>query len=208
MRSLKLFGLAALVAVALTAAIGVAGASALTTQICSTVGNGDGKCTTANNEAEYDGLITATEVSTVLTTNVTNVTCHWHFTLEPASSTGVPSVPVNIIEWFVTGCKTSSGTACTAKTINLPYQGSLSASTFTISDASGAGVQLTCGFLINCTFSTKDAEGEVDHDDTAILQFKGVALERSGGFCPATALLDAEAPVTSPSGLTVDTLIS
>lgn len=206
MSSLKLFGLAAITAAAIVGSIGAGTAAASQTQICSTPGNGQGICTTGS-ESEYNGQITATEVSTVLTSNIANVTCHWHFTLEPTGSTGTPGVPVHIIQWLLTACKTSTGTKCTATTKNLPYPGTITASTLTYSDAIGAGVKLECGFLINCEFLTKDAVAEVDHDDTAILKFNEVALTRSGGFCPSTAAFDAEADVTSPAGLTVDTVI-
>ncbi len=206
MRSLKSFGAIGLLALALAASVGSASAPASVTQICSTVGSGDGKCTTGT-EAEYSGLITATEVTTVLTSSITNVTCHWHLTLEPTGSTGTPGVAVHITQWILTACKTSSGTNCTATTKNLPYPGTITASTLTYSDAVGAGAKLECGFLINCEFLTKDAVAEVGHDDTAILKFNKIALTRSGGLCPSTAVFDAEADVTSPTGLTVDTVI-
>jgi len=110
-----------------------------------------------------------------------------------------------------TGCKTSGGTNCTATVVNLPYSGHLTGTvdgyynTFheTITDPVGAGEQLACGFLINCTLTSKELtiHGTDDPPETEI--YAENTLSRSGGLCPATAQWDATYAVTSPPGLTV-----
>ena len=210
MKHLKTLILAAVAAAALTALFGVGSASA--TELCST-------STTPCSGTKYESgtplhanLESGTKAT--LTNSITNVTCEAS-TVEGNTTTngGAGAVTGDITGLtFNTNCKTASGTACTVTVINLPYPATISGggtatgatSTLTVSDPSGAGATVVCGFLINCTFTTTDAslsvKNETDGTPTATAS---VTLARSGGICPSTSTWDAAYDITNPSPLFV-----
>lgn len=198
MKYLKVLGLAAVMAVAMMAVFGSASASAeQTVQICKQVPSpdGDGKCLTGLTEREYDGAIPLTSENPVLTTNVAIVTCeHSATTTDPEASTGTNSITGSITALSFTGnCKTNGGTACTVTVVNLPYEAHLYTNNLLVTDVTGAGATVKCGFLINCTFTTKEAELSISHSgNNTIAKAEGVQLLRSGGFCPETSTWSAE----------------
>jgi hypothetical protein len=215
---LKVLGLALVAAMALTAIMGATSASAAT-KLCSTVVNANqGGCPAG--KYEYAGTVKATSTNAILTSSTTNVTCeHSEVTLTANTSTNVPpatSIAGTITNLtFTKNCKTASGTACTVETVNLPYdghvqgtiEGNTNTSSLTVTDATGAGALVKCGFLINCTFTTKEAtlHGVNISSPATTTRFTaaGIKLNRSGGFCPETAEWHATYDVTSPAGFTV-----
>jgi len=85
-------------------------------------------------------------------------------------------------------------------------EGLTNTSSLTITDAVGAGFKSVCGFVINCTFTTKEMTLHgVNKTTPTTTEFTAshVPLSRAGGICPATAELDATFQVTTPSGFTV-----
>lgn len=209
MKYLKMLGLAALAAMALTAVIGASAASA--TELCST-------STTPCSGTKYGtGTVLKGSLESgtkaLLTNSITNVTCEASSVEGKTTSAGgagaVSGEITNLT--FTTNCKTASGTACTVTVVNLPYPASISGggtaagaeSTLTVNDASGAGATVVCGVLINCTFTTKDAILKVTNGASTPTALAAQTLERSGGFCPATATWDAAYLLTSPDPLFV-----
>lgn len=202
MKHLKVLGLAVVAAAAMMAIFGASSASAV--QICKVGVTGDGKCATTNNEAEYDGEITATSTNPVLTTNVATVTCeHSATTVDPDSSTGEPSIGGTVTALSFTGnCKTGSGTKCEVTVHNIPYEGSVTSESMVVEDTEGAGATVKCGFLINCKFTSTEVELSVKHSgDNTIVSAEDVPLTRSGGFCPETSTWDAD---YTASNITID----
>jgi hypothetical protein len=188
-KHLKVLGLAVIAAMAVMA-FGAASASA--TQICVTGAPGDGKCATADTErelAQNESIVGASKNPT-LTNDITNVTCeNSSVTVKMTSENTVTPITGEITALSFTGnCKTASGTACTVTVKNLPYSGSLTSSSLTAEDPTGAGALVKCGFLINCEFLTKKATLSVAHDTFTATS---VPLTRSGGFCPEEANWDA-----------------
>jgi hypothetical protein len=201
----KILGLAAVAAMAVMAFVGAGTASATT--VCATGGSPQAGCPAG--KGEYDGAINATSTNPLLTNSITNVTCeHSATTIDPATSTGTPiSGEVTALS-FSGNCKTASGTACTVEVLNLPYPGTVESlgggkSDLIVKDPTGAGAKVVCGFLINCTFTTKEATLTMTNGSPSTATASKIVLTRSGGFCPATAEWDATYSVTSPSGLTV-----
>jgi hypothetical protein len=213
---LKVLGLAAVAAMAIMA-FGAGSASAAT-KLCAVGGSPQGGCPAG--KGEYSGTIKATATNPLLTNSITNVTCnHSEVTLTANTSTNVEpatSITGSITALTFTGsCKTASGTACTVEVLNLPYEahvqgtigGDTNTSSLTATDSVGAGAKVVCGFLINCTFTTKEATLHGVNISSPVtgarFQASKIVLTRSGGFCPATAEWDAQYTTTSPTGLTV-----
>lgn len=188
MKHAKALGIASLAAILLVVVFG--GGSAAAVQICKTVspGTGDGKCATASDEKESDEPATSTSTNAVFTTSVTNHTCSSSsMTVDPTASTGSP-ITGSVTNLSFAHCTTSGGTACTMTVLNLPYHVVINAGSLTITDPTGAGAKMVCGFLINCTLSSKEISAQYTHDgDATVAHLSGVKMERSGGFCPETA---------------------
>lgn len=203
MKYVKILGLAAVAALAVMAFVGAGTASATT--LCKTGGSPEAGCGAGKGEinAETDNIV-GTSTNAILTSSLTNVTCeHSETEINPESSTGTPIIGSVEKLTFTGNCKTSSGTACTVQVLNLPYGGSLEGDTLTVTDPIGAGAKVVCGFLINCTFTTKQASLTVENGSPTVAVAAGVKLERAGGFCPETAEWHATYKTSSPAGLTV-----
>jgi hypothetical protein len=202
MKSSKSLGAAFAVTALLALGIGVGSASATT--LCKTGGFPESAC--GAGKGEHLGLTEERSFNVVLTNSITNVTCTDSFMrVFYNSSTGTP-ISGEVISFYlpwVGTCKTASGTACEMTVLNLPYPASQEGSTLTISDATGAGFTVKCGFLINCTFTSKELKLSVTNGSPTTMTASKAALTRSGGFCPATAELDATYSVEYPSGFTV-----
>lgn len=221
MKYLKVLGLAAVAAMAVTAFVG-AGTASAATKLCATstkkpevTANG---CPTNKEEPAKNASgkvhIEAESTEALLTTSITNVTCDVSkVTIEANSATneGNTSITGEVTSLSFSSCETSGGTECTVTVKNLPYEGHLlgttggntNLSTLTVTDAVGAGAQVVCGFLINCTFTTKEASLAGTNGSPTTFKASKVLLAREGGFCPATAEWDATYKVVTPVGLTV-----
>ena len=217
MKHLKILGLAAAAALAVMA-FGTGSASAAT-KLCSTEAGTPGGCPAG--KFEYKGHIEAKVTNppgVVLVTNLTTVTCEEsNMTLHANTPTNV--APTTSITGEVTNltfakCTTSAKQNCTVTVVNLPYpahvQGTIdgftSTSSLTVTDEKGAGATVVCGFVINCTLTTKEATLHgVNSTTPTTTEFTAtkVPLERHGGICPATAEWNASYQVTTPAGFTV-----
>jgi hypothetical protein len=133
------------------------------------------------------------DTNVTMTTSIVDITCN-HSSMQiqfPSTSTSFASIPAEVVEMRLTGCKTPF-TGCTATIKNLPYAFHVETSAMTLTDATGAGAYFDCGFLINCELRAKEMSWSVSHG-TAGVTFAASeqTLERNGGFCPETATLDA-----------------
>jgi len=206
-----MLSLAAVAAAALMALVGVGSASAA--ELCSTSttpcsGTKYLSGTTFHAELESGTLAT-------LTNSISNVTCEKSTVAGKTTSNGGSGTTITgeiTGLTFTSNCKTASGTACTVTVINLPYPATISGggtaegskSTLTVSDPSGAGATVVCGFLINCTFTTTDATLTVTNQPGGTPTVSAsVNLSRSGGFCPSTSTWDAAYIIDSPDPLFV-----
>jgi hypothetical protein len=199
----KILGLTAVAAMAVMAFVGAGTASATT--LCKSGGSPEAGCGAGKGEinAETDN-IEGTSSNAILTSSLTDVTCKVSETkINPTSSTGAPILGTVENLNFKEDCTTASGTSCTVTVVNLPYSSSLEGTALTVTDPIGAGATVKCGFLINCTFTTKSATLNIVNGTPSVAKAEGVKLEREGGFCPETAEWHATYSTTAPTGLTV-----
>jgi hypothetical protein len=199
MKYIKMLGIAALAALAVMAVVGT-GTAAANTKVCKNAAGTE--CYAAGTK------ISATSTHAVLTTNLTNVTC---------TSSTVGGLLTNtsghgeITSFTFSGCiATSNGSACTVKTLNLPYTATATSEggkdVLTVSPKAGGGnpgAQVSCpGAFIECTFTTPHIVLDVS-DSTQPAQIHAVKepLNRSGGFCPSESFWDATYNVTQPNPL-------
>ena len=210
MKYLKVLGLAA-VAAMVVMAFGAGSASAAV-KLC-VKGVSDGKCPTG--KEEYNGSHIEAKVTNppgaVLTTNITTVTCTE--SVVTLSSKGATEPTGEVTNLSFTGCKTSANQACTVEVVNLPYTSHIegavegtNTSKLRVTDEVGAGAKVVCGFVINCTFTTKEATltgHNITTPTTTEFTAVKVPLTRNGGICPTTAEWTASYSVTTPEGFTV-----
>lgn len=193
MKYIKALGLALIVSAATMAIFGAS--SAFAVQICAVGVVGDGKCATASTEAESDAPFSATSSNPVFQTNVATITCeHSETTIDPSTATGFSVITGSVTAFSLSGnCKTNGNIPCTVTVVNLPYEAHILANDLLMTDATGVGATVKCGFLMNCTLSIKEMELQVTHSgNNTILHANAVALQRSGGFCPETASWHAD----------------
>ena len=216
MRYLKIIGIAAVAAMAITAVAGV-GTAPAATKLCAQVDgtNGNG-CPGQKREPGNNVHIEAKSTNATLTTSITNVICEESATtLHADTSTNVEpntSITGAVTALSFTKCKTSSGTACTVEVIGLSGGGTYPSHLLGTSDGltdhsrlqvTGGKAKVVCGFLINCTFSTTSAVLNGVNGSPTTFTASKVKLNSEGGFCPATAEWDAIYSVTTPTGLTI-----
>jgi hypothetical protein len=65
------------------------------------------------------------------------------------------------------------------------------------------GAHVTCGFFLNCTYSSPGFEFDLDGGNPALITAITETLEGEGGICPEEASLDATYEVTTPKPLFV-----
>lgn len=163
----------------------------------------DAGCGKGKKKEPYTGVIVWELIGWVLTTNITNMTCSTsEMEMEFSSSEGTP-ISGAVTALSLAGCETSGGTACTATVNNLPYEASVETSALTLADGEGISFKMVCGFLVNCTFSTKGAALTVTNGSAAEISATEVSLNRTGGFCPAVAKWDPLYEAIFPAGLTI-----
>lgn len=204
MRNATAFAVSALAASAAIAVIGLGTASATT--LCKTGGSPELNCGSGKGEinALLDNIF-GTSTNLIFTTSITNVTCtHSTLTIDPETSTGTPVTGTVTGLTFAETCKTSGGTHCKPiKVLNLPYHASIDDAALIVTDPVGAGVTIECGFILNCTFTTKNAQLTFTNGSPTTLVAASIKLERSGGLCPETAEFHATYSISQPSGFTI-----
>ena len=216
MRFLKIIGIAAVAAMAMTAVAGVGTAPAVT-KLCAQVDgtNGNG-CPGQKREPGSNVHIEAKATNTTLTTSITNFTCAQSvMTLQANTSTNEePSTSITgaVTGLSFTGCKTNSGTSCTVQVLGLTEGGTYPSHFLGTVDGltddsrlqvTGGKASFVCGFLINCTFWTNNAILNGANGTPTTLSASKVKTIPEGGFCPVTAEWDATYSVVTPAGFTV-----
>jgi hypothetical protein len=137
-----------------------------------------------------------------ITTSITNVTCKkFSYGGSTTNGTGHSQITAAV----ASECTDSSGGKCEVAAANLPWTTAINASGGGNGSATtnGATWVFVCGSLINCTFSSASMTTSLTGGNPATLTFSNEPLERSGGFCPSTADMDAVLEITSPKPLFV-----
>jgi hypothetical protein len=194
MKHIKMLGLAALAAFALTAVAG-AGTASAGAIVC---GNSSNPCT--NILGKGTKIASQLKTGTVATlTSSTEVTC---------KKSSVGGVLTNgeghgEITTFTFGeCHTTSGDKCTVTAVNLPYTATATTGALDVTGKSGnPGATVDCGSFINCTFTVSSITLGVTNGEPAYISANKEPLNGSGFFCPSSAAWDATYQVTSPKGL-------
>lgn len=203
MRLMKMFGLAALVAVAATAFLGASSASAkYHTALCKVTGQ---------LACPADQLVTsvhAVATNPTLLSSVANISCA--SSLAQATVLGLSKLSGKTIlpqeahftalTW--SNCSTESGTACTVTTESLGLVLILkTALDLADTQAHDTEVHVQCGFFINCTYGGLPefrAQGATYGGNGALIAEETELESTGGGFCPATSKWDAEYESLSP----------
>jgi hypothetical protein len=219
MKYLKMLGLAAIAALALTAVVG-AGSAAANAKLCK---KAISPCPAG--EAYPAGTKISASLKTKthaqLTTSLGTITCTKSAVAgETTQESGNPLHGVITAVSFE-GC-TLASTACTVTPQNLPYTATGTAGATvgngtltversrtktengTIDEGGRPQAAVQCGVLINCTFGS----GDISFAVTGGAPAQGAvnqSLEREGGLCPSTSTWEAEYTVTSPSPLFIVT---
>jgi hypothetical protein len=207
MNHVKILGLAAVVAAAFTAVVGAATASA--TELCSTA-------TTPCSGTMYTPSTHVKAVNTtnaVLTTNLTTYTCTSSTLEGEATGTGggtTTAVTGKTTAWTLAGCGRTGGEQCTVKATNLGTfsvtGGSANANAkFSYNITSNTGWNMTCGFSINCTFTTSSSTlaGQNQATGMPTIKAENIVLAREGGLCPEISTFTASYEIVEPTPLYV-----
>jgi hypothetical protein len=212
----KILGLAAIAAMALTALLGAGSASA--TVLCKQTPSGSpAACPTA--QTYNAGQVVLGEATDpVLTNGLEDVTCSRSNTEAEIKQTGSATTTVvgTVKALTFSECETvNTHTPCNVSVENLPYLAEVHWSsgthdgTFTgKSDGNGnPGAKVTCLGVIVCKFSTPEAVLAVNGGNPASLVANEVELGPNGGFlgalCPEEAFWDATYTATNPTAIWV-----
>jgi hypothetical protein len=124
-------------------------------------------------------------------------------TTSAGGGSGTPVLgQISSVTWK--GCKTTSGSSCTASALNTPWGVSVSGSggngTMTVSGAAG---KFTCS--VTCEYEAKTASVSASGGNPARIKASNVSFSRIGGsfLCSSSASWSAEYEVTSPKPLFV-----
>jgi hypothetical protein len=194
--------LVVLLGFAVTAALMVSGMASASAVLCSTNTN---PCTGTKYGSGTKISAQQTLAGAVITTSTTTISCA-KSTIGGATTTAEGHGEISS---FTFGeCKTSGGTACTVKAVNLNYTLTMSNTggiydEFVISRkflGSNPGMSVECGALVNCTFTSSVITLSADGDFRRLIA-ESEPLARTGGICPSEASWDAQYEVTSPFSL-------
>jgi hypothetical protein len=209
MKYLKMLGLAAIAALALTAVLGAGSASAATF-LCKTNAN---PCP----EHYPTGTVISASLEpgfhATLTTNLGNITC------KKSTVTGKTTTTEGhgeITALTFTECTDPFGNPCTVKAVNLPYTVDITTTTAGTANGNGTmtvtpkaggtgnpGATVECGSFMNCKFTSAALALDVTGGAPATIHANKVPLNREGGFCPSESFWDASYTVTQPNPLYV-----
>jgi hypothetical protein len=190
---IKMLGLAALAAAALTAFVGVGSASA--TILCH---NSSNPCTSDFVAGEF---ITGNASGATLTNNLSNVSCKTSETKVEVTNTGGSEATVTgkVTALNFKSCSTFGFIPCTVTVNNLPYHAEAHATsggngTLTVTAGEGGGepgASVNCSGIINCTFGEELFNLPITGGNPASVTATKVKLTRTGGECPEEAFWDA-----------------
>jgi hypothetical protein len=209
MKRTALLALVAIAALACTALASASSAFASDTVLCKTNESFSGSyCLNGNTYAAGTSL-KASSSSVKFASSLASITCT-ESSLEGKTSAqkGEP-LSAEFSSWTLAGCKTTSGTSCTATAQHLPYTASFvhseggNGSVSLKGSGGGSGWRMVCGGITNCTF-TFGSSIPVEGGGSAHLS-ANQSMERGapGGVCPASVSIAASYTVTSPQPLYV-----
>jgi hypothetical protein len=209
MKYLKMLGLAAVAALALTAVLGAGSASAATF-LCKT---------NANPCPEHYPTGTAFSGSLEPGLHSTLITNLGHVTCKKSAVSGKTTTTEGhgeITSLTYTECTDPFGNPCTVKAVNLPYTVDITTTTAGVVNSNGLmtvtpkaggtgnpGAIVECGSFMNCKFTSSALKLHVTGGAPATLFANKVPLNREGGFCPSESFWDASYNITAPSPLYV-----
>jgi hypothetical protein len=209
MKYLKMLGLAAIAALALTAVLGAGSASAATF-LCKTKAN---PCPEHYPIGTVISASLETGTHAVLTTNLGKITC------KKSTVTGKTTTTEGHGE--ITGltfseCTDPFNNPCTVKAVNLPYTADIATATAGVVNGNGTmtvtpkaggtgnpGATVECGSFMNCKFTSTAIALDVIGNAPAKVIASNEPLNREGGLCPSESFWDAEYTVTQPNPLYV-----
>lgn len=207
MKYVKMLGLAAVAAMALTAIVGAGSASA--TVLCKSSPSKTGVCSTGE-KYPANTAISASAGTTTLETNTENVTCSSSATgVKNTAESGSP-LASEVTSLTFSGCESSGKAACTVESVGSPWTGSVAWTnggngTLTVSNG---GARVSCGFgLLQCRFGAKSLSLGITGGNAATVTASKVPLEITAeeGFlkCPTEAKWTATYSATSPTNVWV-----
>jgi RHS repeat-associated protein len=205
MRAARVAGLAAFSILAVLIPLGPTTAHATT--LCAVKANPCPPLFTYGSGTKIEATLASGTKATFLS-NIGNIVCPSSTMLGETTSSGGAgkAVQASISNMTFSECKFGA-TNCTVTAVNLPYTASLtSPETFAIEDSEGAGALAKCGFLVNCTFTTKKATFKMTGGNPAIATVAKLPLERTGGLCPSEATADIEYAFQAPKPLFMSSL--
>jgi hypothetical protein len=213
MRSIKMLGLTALAALALTAGLGASSASATTT-LCKTNTGGTG-CASANRYPA--GTVIKAQLATgtqaVIATSIGSIQCKTTSWQGSTSAQSGEPLLGKISGWAMANCSTpvwGGSASCTATPSGLPSALEIfwTAGSNGVLLPGGVGINLQCssGFLTSCSYSftAQEASFNLEGGSPATVRAVSVPLHRTAGSCPEEAKFSATFTVTSPNPLYVD----
>ena len=188
MRLIKMFGLAAITAVAAMAFIGASSASAQETSLCSSNEGGALACADGVNSVHF--IDPSAELLSVV-----DITCNALLSGTIADDLDSP-LEVTVTELNYTGCVRENGSKCTVTT---EVKGTIDVlkTAADLAEVTGLGteVHVQCGILINCTYGAKALVGHglspTAGNNGLVTSEEATVTSTKGGFCPASAKLDA-----------------
>jgi hypothetical protein len=176
-------------------------------------------CSTATTPCSGTKYVSGTKIKAVNTTNavlvtsLTTITCTAS-TVEGettgAGGSGAIAVNGKTTALTFTGCTRTGGEKCTVTSTNLGNAtitgGSASTTaSFNYNVTSKTGANVTCGFFINCTFTTSAATlvGKNQITEMPTVKAESISLAREGGICPSSSTWTASYEIVSPTPLFV-----
>jgi hypothetical protein len=210
MKYLKMLGLAAIAALALTAMAGAGTASAATV-LCTTNANpcpvdyGKGTKISAQLKSGTEAILTAGFGSVRAKTSTLSG--------EITSTQNAAGTPEGVVTALTFGTVTGPfGESCSTKALNLPWKAEVH-TTEAVSNGNGTltvfnpKVTVNCGFTVKCNFSTEKAVLHIDGGNPAFATANKVSLaiqeSDEGGSCPGAATWTATYEITAPKPLFV-----
>jgi hypothetical protein len=188
MRLIKMFGFAALVAIAAMALVGATSAMAESTAICE--GSDPGGSTCPGSEASHLHFATSSSEPALILSSIVNVACQ---VLYLGNTLGLGAPLIIHGNFTYSKCETESGGACTATElsssalIEFLKNGSEKAEV-----TYNAEVLVECGALIHCVYNGAGQKwvgvGSLGTDNMS--ETKTTLNKVSGFLCPKTASLD------------------
>jgi hypothetical protein len=191
-RTLKLFGLAALAAVAAMAFVGASSAMASSTLLC----NNDealGSCSSATTHVH------AVATDGKLLTSLGTVLCQTALLLADALALGAPQVLHGNLTY--SNCElVGAGTACEVKEVSLGILLEVLRTATELGEVKGTGeVSVVCTTVISCTYKGANLVGHAlgpllaGGGTTGDTSYSEATVEKVKGLlCPATSKLDAD----------------